>query len=163
MTRLVGNFIWAVADEFSCSNLRCRFMLQSAEWPLLRTIFSSSCDSWEISGITWVDSDKLFLLLRMKEPRFDRLISLGAAAIDTLLSISLIEYFIWNLFDLIKYWWNVLHANYLIAWSDDLFIVIIVIKLEIKVIEKIIGKIHIGDSFLRNARQFWLLEPIDCV
>lgn len=46
--------------------------------------------------MTWVDNNKLFLLWRLNEPRFDRLLSFGAAEIEMLLSSSLIEYFTWK-------------------------------------------------------------------
>lgn len=85
-------------------------MLHSGSWPLLRMTFSSSVEafSWEISGMTWVESDNVFLVLcRMNELRFDLLPSLGATANDILLSSSLIEYFTWEKRTIFNEFWAV--------------------------------------------------------
>ena len=145
ITRFVGSFGCGEVAVFSCSNRRCRFILQSASCPLLSIILSSSTDAFscEISGMTWAVSDSAFLLLRMMEPRFGLRVSLGTKASDTLLSSSLIEYFIWWKEKLIYYYQTFQNPlnSYPIAWSDDFFIVVIIV--EVKVIENIVRKIHV--------------------
>lgn len=116
-------------------------MLHSGSWPLLRNILSSSIEAFscEISGITWVESDNVFLvLLRMNEPRFDRRTSFWANEI--LLSSSLIEYLIYKgkLFYSCQSFWL---FSCLIAGSNDFFVIIYVI--EIKIVKNVIWKIHV--------------------
>lgn len=122
-------------------------MLHSGSWPLLRNILSSSTEAFscEISGITWVESDNVFLvLLRINEPRFDRRPSFWTT--DTL-SSSLIEYFICKR-KLFYNWQSFWLFSCLIAGGDDFFV--IVFDVEIKIVENIIRKIHIC---LKNLKE----------
>lgn len=177
ITRAAGNFDCDEV-EFSCSNLRCRFMLHSAEWPLAKTVLlSSSWDSCEISGITCSVSDRLFLLLcLMREPRLVFL-SLGADAFDALVSISLIENFIWkdrrNLWKVPILGLSRNCRNYpkcsiktlqphLVARRNDFFVIIIAV-VKSKVVENVIRQIHVCNTFLRDASQFRLFKSIDGV